>query len=62
MSSITVDRTAIFPREIAKHALQNRAAAIIIVRNHPTGQLRLSKVDIDMTRQGKGKMAARIHL
>ena len=49
MSSGTVDRTAIFPREIAKHALQYRAT----VHNHPTGQLRPSKADIDMTRQVK---------
>ena len=53
MSSGTVDRTAIFPREIAKHALQYRATALIIVHNHPTGQLRPSKADIEMTRQVK---------
>ena len=51
MSSGTVDRTAIFPREIAKNALQHRATAVIIVHNHPTGHLRPSKADIDMTRQ-----------
>lgn len=53
MSSGTVDRTAIFPREIAKHALEYRATAFIIVHNHPTGQLRPSKADIEMTRQVK---------
>ena len=53
MSSGTVDRTAIFPREIARHALQHRATAVIIVHNHPTGHLRPSKADIDMTRQTK---------
>ena len=53
MSSVTVDRTAIFPREIAKHALEYRATTLIIVHNHPTGQLRPSKADIEMTRQVK---------
>ena len=53
MYSGTVDRTAIFPREIAKQSLQHRATAVIIVHNHPTGHLRPSKADIDMTRQIK---------
>jgi DNA repair protein RadC len=53
MSSGTVDRTAIFPREIAKQALHHRATAVIIVHNHPTGHLRPSKADIDMTRRTK---------
>lgn len=53
MSSGTVDRTAIFPSEIAKHALQHRTTSVIIVHNHPTGHLRPSKADIDMTRQTK---------
>ena len=53
MSSGTVDKTAIFPHEIEKHALQNRATAIIIVHIHPTGQLHLSKADIEITRQVK---------
>ena len=53
MSSGTVDRTVIFPREIARQALHHRATAVIIVHNHPTGHLRPSKAGIDMTKRTK---------
>ena len=57
ISSGTVDRTAIFPHEIAKQALHHRTTAVIIVHNHPTSHLRTSKADIDMTRRTKDALS-----
>ena len=45
----TIDRIAIFPREIVKLALHRGAAAIILVHNHPSGDTRPSTADIEMT-------------
>lgn len=49
----TVDQTAAYPREIVKRALEKGATALIIVHNHPTGDPRPSKQDIEMTKQVK---------
>jgi len=45
----TIDRTAIFPREIVKLALHRGASAVILVHNHPSGDTRPSAADIEMT-------------
>ncbi len=37
LSQGTVDRAAVFPREVASEALVRRAAAVIVVHNHPSG-------------------------
>lgn len=47
----TIDRIQIYPREIAKKALECSASAIILVHNHPSGNIQPSKEDIDMTKQ-----------
>jgi DNA repair protein RadC len=47
----TVDRVQIYPREIAKKALECNASAIILVHNHPSGFTEPSKEDIEMTKQ-----------
>lgn len=47
----TVDRIQIYPREIAKKALECNASAIILVHNHPSGAIEPSKEDIEMTKQ-----------
>lgn len=56
LSSGTINKTAIFPREIVKNALRHQEAAIIILHNHPTGNLRPSQADIDLTRQIKAAL------
>lgn len=46
----TVDHTPIYPREVAKRALEIGASSIILVHNHPSGDVSPSKSDIDMTK------------
>ncbi len=50
MSEGTVDHTAVYPREIVKHAVAARASAVILVHNHPSGDPTPSRADIEMTR------------
>jgi DNA repair protein RadC len=45
----TVDKIAIYPREVSKMSLLHGAAAIILVHNHPSGDPKPSKEDIEMT-------------
>ncbi len=47
----TVDHVPVYPREVAKRALELNASAIIIVHNHPSGDPTPSQQDEDMTRQ-----------
>ena len=47
----TIDQTPIFPREVMKRALELGAAGIILVHNHPSGDTKPSKSDIEMTKQ-----------
>ena len=46
----TVDHVPVYPREVAKRALELNASAIILVHNHPSGDPSPSRSDIDMTR------------
>lgn len=45
----TVDHVPVYPREVAKRALELNAGAIILVHNHPSGDPTPSRQDIDMT-------------
>jgi len=47
----TVDHVPVYPREVAKRALELNASAIILVHNHPSGDPTPSQADIDMTQQ-----------
>jgi len=47
----TVDHVPVYPREIAKRALELNASALILVHNHPSGDPTPSQSDIDMTDQ-----------
>ncbi len=47
----TVDHVPVYPREIAKRALELNASALILVHNHPSGDPTPSDSDIDMTNQ-----------
>lgn len=45
----TVDHVPVYPREVAKRALELNASAIILVHNHPSGDPTPSNQDIVMT-------------
>lgn len=45
----TVNSTIVEPMEVFSVALQKRAVSIILVHNHPSGELRPSKNDMDVT-------------
>lgn len=50
-ASGTVDHVPVYPREVAKRALELNASAIILVHNHPSGDPTPSAADVDMTKQ-----------
>ena len=47
----TVDHCPVYPREIARRALELNACAIILSHNHPSGDPTPSTGDIEITRQ-----------
>ena len=47
----TVDHVPVYPREVAKRALELNASALILVHNHPSGDPTPSTSDIEMTKQ-----------
>lgn len=47
----TIDQTPVFPREVVKRALELGASALILVHNHPSGDVKPSRADIEMTKQ-----------
>lgn len=47
----TVDHAPIYPREIARRALELSASAVILVHNHPSGDPTPSRADVDLTRE-----------
>ncbi len=49
----TVNHTPVYPREVMKRALVLNASALIVVHNHPSGDPKPSRDDIEMTRQLK---------
>lgn len=46
----TIDHTPVYPREVAKRALELDASAIVMVHNHPSNRSAPSKADIEMTK------------
>ncbi len=51
LSEGTVDQTAVYPRRVVTGALQNHAAAVILVHNHPSGDPFPSAEDKALTRR-----------
>jgi DNA repair protein RadC len=51
MNRGTVDHAPVYPREVARRALELSASALILVHNHPSGDPSPSSADVDMTRQ-----------
>ena len=49
----TLSTTAVYLREVVKRALDNNAAALIFVHNHPSGNLNPSSDDLTITKKLK---------
>ena len=47
----TLTTSAVYPREVVKHALDNDAAALVFVHNHPSGNPNPSQDDLTMTKK-----------
>lgn len=47
----TIDHVPVYPREVAKRALELNASSLILVHNHPSGDPTPSAEDISMTEQ-----------
>ena len=45
----SVDRAAVYPREVMKRCLRHNAAAVILYHNHPSGVPEPSQMDRDIT-------------
>ena len=48
-----IDRSPVHPREVFADALSDRASAVIVAHNHPSGSLQPSQSDVDITAQLK---------
>ncbi|NKI18192.1 DNA repair protein RadC [Spongiibacter sp. KMU-166] len=53
----TIDGAAVYPREIARRALEMHAAALIIAHNHPSGVAEPSDADVRITRRIREALA-----
>ncbi len=47
----TINHTPVYPREVVKRALELGASSMILVHNHPSGDVNPSKADVDITKQ-----------
>lgn len=47
----TINQAPVYPREIGRRALEWGAKAVILVHNHPTGDPKPSRADIEITRE-----------
>ncbi len=50
MNAGTIDKVAVYPREVLKEALQRQAKGCVLFHNHPGGTLTPSKADIELTK------------
>jgi len=46
----TLTQTSVYPREIARAAIQHNAAAVILAHNHPSGSTQPSRADEALTK------------
>jgi DNA repair protein RadC len=46
----TVNQTVVYPRKVLELALKHKATGLILVHNHPSGNLKPSAADVDLTR------------
>ena len=49
----TLSKSAVYPREVVKRALDNEAAALVFFHNHPSGNPNPSKEDLTITNKLK---------
>lgn len=64
ISEGTIDHAPVYPREVVRRALANNATALILVHNHPSGDVAPSHSDVTMTREIKDacqKIGIEIH-
>jgi DNA repair protein RadC len=54
----TVNHTPVYPREVARRALELNASAVILVHNHPSGDPTPSGEDVAMTQQIRAALQA----
>ena len=47
----TLDANIAHPREVFKHALEQNAASVILIHNHPSGDPEPSKADLEITKR-----------
>jgi len=50
-TSGTVNQAYAYPREIIRHALLTGATAIVLIHNHPSGNIKPSQGDLTVTKQ-----------
>ncbi len=53
----TLNQTSVYPREVAKLALERSAAAVLLAHNHPSGAREPSTADISLTTALKAALA-----
>ncbi len=53
----TIDGASVHPREVVKSALQQNAAAVILVHNHPSGNPEPSRADQHITQRLKNALS-----
>jgi DNA repair protein RadC len=49
LSTGTTNESRVYPREVVRYAVATNATAVILVHNHPSGNLEPSDVDLGMT-------------
>ena len=52
----TVNQASVYPREVVRSALLNDASNVICGHNHPSGNIKPSKDDLEITRKLKGAL------
>ena len=53
----TLTQTSVYPREVVLHALQHRAASVVLAHNHPSGTVQPSRADEALTQTLKAALA-----
>ncbi|MBS1154946.1 MAG: hypothetical protein H6R07_870 [Proteobacteria bacterium] len=53
----SLNEARVYPRELARRALQHNAAAVIVAHNHPSGRADASAADLALTRQLQSALA-----
>ncbi|PKO44268.1 MAG: hypothetical protein CVU30_04260 [Betaproteobacteria bacterium HGW-Betaproteobacteria-3] len=53
----TLTQTSVYPREVVLHALQHKAAAVVLAHNHPSGTVQPSRADEALTQTLKAALA-----